>query len=237
MMYTQDYDETYPCNSWDTPFIGTADHDSRSLTYPSATQWVWRIQPYIKNRQIYVCPSDPSMGKSGWRNYWAPAAPSCADAWGIPTPISYGHNQHLFGYGGAPAVGVCGPGPCCFGPPPDWAAYYQPTSLASTASPANTYMLADNGRDYMETWWINHLRASAYTDRFNTGVPGGGATADNTEPWRSRRLQPNVHRHQMGANIAFADGHAKWRAGQAVTSGEDWMDGRRATEGLFPREY
>jgi len=238
MMYAQDYDEMYPCNSWDTPFIPTADNDARSLVYPSATQWMWRIMPYVKNRQILVCPSDPAAGKSGWRGYWVPTGtPSCADAWGVPTPTSYGHNQHIFGYGGAPAEGVCGPGPCCFGPPPDWAAYYQPTGMAKLPSPASTYLLGDNGRDYMETWWVNHLRASAYSDRYGA-APGGGATADGTEPWRSRFLgDASIHRHQGGTNLTFADGHAKWRNGKAITSGEDWMDGRRATEGLFPREY
>ena len=238
MMYVQDYDEMYPCNSWDTPYIPTADNDSRSLTYPSAVQWPWRIMPYLKNKQIFVCPSDPANGKSGWRGYWVPpGAPSCDDAWGVPTPISYGHNQHLFGYGGAPAINVCGGGPCCFGPPPDWAVFYQPLGLAAVPSPAATYMIGDYGRGFMESWWINNLRASAYTDRYNTSAPGGGATADATQPWATRRLEPSISRHQLGANITYADGHSKWRSGHAITSGEDWMDGRRAPEGLFVREY
>lgn len=236
MMYVQDYDEYYPCNSWDTPFIPTTDHESRSATYPAATQWPWRIMPYLKNKQIFVCPSDPDP-KNGWSGYWAPANPTCDDAWGIPTPISVAHNQHLFGYGGAPAVGVCGPGPCCFGPPPDWAVFYQPTNLAKVPSPASTYMIADYARQYMETWWVNNLRASNYTRVYNQSAPGGGATADNTEPWKSRRLLPNASRHQLGTNITFADGHSKWRSGHTVTSGEDWMDGRTASEGLFVREY
>src|SRR5438045_2520662 len=67
MMYTQDYDEMYPCNNWDTPFIGTADNDARSLVYPSAMQWMWHIMPYLKNKQILVCPSDPGAGKNDWR--------------------------------------------------------------------------------------------------------------------------------------------------------------------------
>src|SRR5437870_4236195 len=65
MMYVQDYDEMYPCNSWDTPAIGTADNDTKDPTYRSAMQWLWRIQPYMKNRQLFVCPSDINP-KSGW---------------------------------------------------------------------------------------------------------------------------------------------------------------------------
>jgi prepilin-type N-terminal cleavage/methylation domain-containing protein len=237
MMYVQDYDEMYPCNSWDTPFIPTTDHDSRSATYPSATQWIWRIMPYIKNKGVFVCPSDPGQGKNGWTGYWAPANPTCDDAWGVPTPISLGHNQHLFGYGGAETIGQAGPGPACFGGAPDWAVFYQPKSMAAVPSPASTYMIGDYGRGYMETWWVNNLRASNYTRVYNESAPGGGATADNTEPWKSRRLLPNVSRHQLGSVLTYADGHTKWRSGHAITSGEDWQDGRTASEGLFIREY
>jgi prepilin-type processing-associated H-X9-DG protein len=238
MMYVQDYDEMYPCNSWDTPAIGVAGHDSPlGVNYLSSTQWPWRIMPYIKNKQIFVCPSDPARGLNGWRGYGVTNSCSDGDTWGVPTPISYGHNQHLFGYGGAPQIGVCGAGPCCFGVPPDWAVFYQPTALAKVPSPAQTYMIGDYGRGYMETWWINNLRATAYTDRHNTSAPGGGATADATEPWRTRFMSSDVHRHQFGTNQTYADGHAKWRAGKQITSGEDWMDGRRASEGLFVREY
>jgi prepilin-type N-terminal cleavage/methylation domain-containing protein len=236
MMYVQDYDEMYPCNSWDTPAIGTADNDTHNANFLSAVQWPWRILPYMKNKQIFVCSSDPDP-KNGWTGYGLTNSCSDGDAWGVPTPISYAHNQHLFGYGGAPEIGVCGAGPCCFGPPPDWAVFYQPMSLAAVPSPASTYMLGDYARGFMETWWINNLRASNYTRVYNQSAPGGGATADNTEPWASRRLLPNVSRHQLGTCITYADGHSKWRSGQAITSGEDWMDGRTAPEGLFIRQY
>src|SRR5436309_10199488 len=39
MMYTQDYDEMYPCNNWDTPPIGITDTDSHSASYPAAVTW------------------------------------------------------------------------------------------------------------------------------------------------------------------------------------------------------
>ena len=237
MMYVQDYDEMYVSNSWDTPAIGQAGHDSPlGAAYLSGTQWPWRIMPYLKNKQIFVCPSDPAQGRSGWRGYQADGT-GCDTAWGVPTPISYGHNQHLFGYGGATTIGQTGPGPSCFGAAPDWAVFYQPKSLATVPTPANTYMLGDYGRGYMESWWINNLRASAHTDRFGTSAPGGGKTADNTAPWSVRRLQPNVHRHQLGSNITYADGHSKWRSGHAIESGEAWMDLRYSTDGLCSREY
>src|SRR5204862_4622820 len=85
MMYVQDYDEMYPCNSWDTPYIGTADTDFKNPNYLTAMHWVFRVQPYIKNRQIFVCPSDANP-KNGWSGYSISGPPgSCNDAWGIPT--------------------------------------------------------------------------------------------------------------------------------------------------------
>src|SRR5256885_7804819 len=39
MQYVQDYDEMYPCNSWDTPPIGTADQDTRDPNFRSAINW------------------------------------------------------------------------------------------------------------------------------------------------------------------------------------------------------
>ncbi len=229
MMYVQDYDEMYPCNSWDGAFMGTTQNDI-GIDEPKFTLWPWRIQPYIKNKQIFVCPSDPATGKSGWRGYSA----SPNNCWGIPMPISYGHNQHLFGYGGTGATeSRCGSLPA-----PSWASFYVPRSLATVPTPASTYMIGDYGRGYMESWWVNNLRASAYTDRYNQSAPGGGASVDTSNAtWASRRLLPSVSRHQLGTNITYADGHSKWRSGHAITSGEAWMDGRQAPEGLSIREY
>lgn len=228
MMYVQDYDEMYPCNSWDgeNVYIGTTANDIGKDT-KSATQWPWRIMPYLKNRNVFVCASDPARGKSGWTGY----STTQDDFWGVPTPISYGHNQMVFGYGNAPGHGI-----------EDWARDTPPSSIASIPSPASTYMMADYGSGYMETWWINNLRAANHTLVYNEKAPGGGATKDNTEPWKSRFKSDNSKRHQGGQNITYADGHAKWRRGEQIYSGEDWMDdanktGFRAPEGLFKREY
>ena len=61
MMYTQDYDE-------DTPFAYSG------ASYPGGGWWVgtWkeRLYPYVKNYQIYQCPSQPlSLPPAGYGNY------------------------------------------------------------------------------------------------------------------------------------------------------------------------
>jgi len=50
MSYVQDYDEMYP-SSW---FSG-------GLAYPGAYQWNGAVAPYIKNTQVFQCPSDKAL--------------------------------------------------------------------------------------------------------------------------------------------------------------------------------
>jgi len=229
MMYVQDYDEMYPSNSWDTPPINTRDTDAKDPNYLSALQWVWRVQPYIKNRQIFACPSDPNA-KNGWTGYSLDG--TCNDGWGIPTPISYASNVEVLGYAGFENPNGCfGDGSFI----PDW--NMAPKSMAAIPTPASTYMLADYGRETLEEWWVNNLRAANYTKVYNQSAPGGGYTQDGNAPWSTRRQSSNVYRHQMGSNISYADGHSKFRNGNQITSGDDWTDGRHASEGIWPREY
>jgi prepilin-type N-terminal cleavage/methylation domain-containing protein/prepilin-type processing-associated H-X9-DG protein len=47
MMYVQDYDETFPATGF---------------YEPSLTTWIHLIQPYVKNEQVFRCPSSPVAG-------------------------------------------------------------------------------------------------------------------------------------------------------------------------------
>jgi prepilin-type N-terminal cleavage/methylation domain-containing protein/prepilin-type processing-associated H-X9-DG protein len=53
MMYIQDYDEVYPQAYW------YKNNQDSSQGY---VQWSGMMQPYIKNAQLFVCPSDPNGG-------------------------------------------------------------------------------------------------------------------------------------------------------------------------------
>lgn len=53
MMYTQDFDETYPQAYW---YRNDANGDA------GYEQWSGLIQPYVKNVGIFVCPSDANRG-------------------------------------------------------------------------------------------------------------------------------------------------------------------------------
>lgn len=56
MMYTQDYDETYPLRRFQ-PIVSPWWDDN---------SWRTVIQPYVKNTQVLVCPSNPQKGLQSW---------------------------------------------------------------------------------------------------------------------------------------------------------------------------
>src|SRR5262245_12114442 len=66
LMYCQDYDERYP--NWRTLVPVTPDTPNGKIT------WVENMQPYCKNKRIWVCPSDagstnnPATQNSYWLN-------------------------------------------------------------------------------------------------------------------------------------------------------------------------
>lgn len=79
LMYSQDYDESLPLISFPVP----------------TSSWTDQVQPYIKNRQIYRCPSDdsqnwstqlatPGFGMDGLRlsSYFMNAYMAGSNAWG-----------------------------------------------------------------------------------------------------------------------------------------------------------
>ncbi len=108
MMYLQDYDETFPLSmgrrnngTWATdpdgvPFVADTPANARtnSAGYVAARQVAWgnAVQPYVKNFQLFQCPSGGLFDDLGWT------------AW-INTPIntSYSYNGLLQSY---PLAGV-----------------------------------------------------------------------------------------------------------------------------------
>jgi prepilin-type N-terminal cleavage/methylation domain-containing protein len=246
VMYVQDYDETYPMNSFDGAYIGDADNDTHSAQYGTIMTWVWEIKPYIKNRQIFACPSDPDPknGHSGYDTDPCNIGPSsltqsACDGWGIPTPISYAPNDSVIGYGyGGNPNGIGGDGSDVA----SWGLGVH--TLASIPTPASTYLIGDCGQEVMEDPWINDVRAANYTRVYGHKAPHHGYREDGipdpspTNPWHSVLQNAAIYRHQFGENITFGDGHTKWRRSNQIYSGNPYDDnGVVSSEGLCPREY
>src|ERR1051325_514545 len=149
MQYVQDYDETYPMNEWNGSTIGDANNETGSANYFSLVTWPWQVMPYIKNRQIFVCPSDPNP-RHFMTGYDVDPCNinSCCDGWGIPTPMSYAINDSVIGWSWTPGGGA---DPCGNGDG-SWLAGsgLEVKSTAAVPSPASTYILGDTGQEFME---------------------------------------------------------------------------------------
>ncbi|MES2465223.1 MAG: DUF1559 domain-containing protein [Armatimonadota bacterium] len=58
MMYTQDYDESYPLQSRDPGGVYPYNDDARvAMNLPKVPSWYGGVQTYVKNYGILVCPS------------------------------------------------------------------------------------------------------------------------------------------------------------------------------------
>jgi prepilin-type N-terminal cleavage/methylation domain-containing protein/prepilin-type processing-associated H-X9-DG protein len=80
-MYAQDYDETLPNAGPDWP--GNNKHPVFKAGYGWG-MWVILLDPYIKNRKVWACPS----GKTDASGYIGPASDRIL--------VGYGYNEYLF---------------------------------------------------------------------------------------------------------------------------------------------
>lgn len=214
-MYSQDYDESFPEWKWDQHYgsgSGPGVNNASSL-------WLNAIYPYVKNTQIFKCPSDGrprDQQVDVWTSWFTngttyngikavgdlnPVFWGTASAPGLP--ITYGANE-----------------PLC----------YRYAGLAGMEKPAETFLIADS---------VTTLSSWDGFDDYNAAV---AANAPATDP----RLNARLHRiaypkpscvsslgtdywgdssfwagpysnkfeacamHQGGVNMGFADGHAKY---------------------------
>jgi len=81
-MYIQDYDERYP--TWLDDVPKDANHPNGKNT------WVENLQPYSKNKQIWICPSDDINGEAKGEGFKI----------GSATQNSYWLNAYVFRWSG-----------------------------------------------------------------------------------------------------------------------------------------
>ena len=84
MQYLQDYDEKFPCASAEVPYVIDASGT------PGGLQWFWmEVHPYIKSKQVWVCPSANNTGGSPGNHP--------ATGWTTADPVDYTFNGQLMG--------------------------------------------------------------------------------------------------------------------------------------------
>jgi prepilin-type N-terminal cleavage/methylation domain-containing protein/prepilin-type processing-associated H-X9-DG protein len=215
MLYTQDNDEYMPYNYM---------YDFNCPNYDTQTMlWYWQdlCRPYIKNEQVYLCPSaSPHMSTDYLR---PPGTPSVlirdyiANAsWGY----SLDAESTIVGgieYGRPAGDDVAGPFTNMWCNPS--------VSLAAIDDAAGTISVFDSSYPYNEIW--RGMQVDAYfnaTQKCSEAVDYGS--------WGDPRPQDvRCHdgfvakRHTGGFNAAFCDGHAKFirnsRMGQWTRRGGD----------------
>lgn len=176
LMYAQDYDEAWP------------------YAQPGGWQWTqsWlvSVQPYIKNFQIYSCPSDsnPRPDWSGPRFSFPGNGSVCWDWRG----------------GGWRVIGL-------FNARQSWWLNYTETMfLAGVGRPSETILLGERhqirpyqDRDIRGAWDLNDVIFYSWFG----DLPGQGNGTIWQPPTTSNGSVATVHSGQ--ANFSFADGHSK----------------------------
>ena len=207
MMYLQDYDETFPkAEFWDQTNFGDYYRWSSQLC----------LQPYIKNLNIYSCPSD-SFQAGHNAAYYGLNPPTRT-----PVPITYMANaispfwtmwgqsapQGLFTYGpefGGVQVGA--------------------TTLAAVPAPADIVALAEGEEEYYNGLygcgqWLNNEIDWCYVgeDIYGDWIINLFAFANPTDPWYR-----GWTKHTGGSNFLMADGHAKAMRRQQLLDAHRWI--------------
>jgi len=183
-MYSQDYDETF-LHVLSTGGVGKLP-DGRDFR----GNWMWPLAfyPYIKNEGVFICPSDPDGGETGYNRS---TANPVNDTWGKPLRNSYALLE----------------------PITYWRDADGPVALANVTFPADTYYIGDGYKwftTFYNEWWIqgfNRMRYSKDCPSHNGGAGGGIEVANPTDA---------CARHNGGNNIIYLDGHAKWSKWNAL---------------------
>ena len=179
MMYAQDYDETLPFGGY-YPWGANKQSD---VTNPI---WMDMIFPYVKNTQVFTCPSFEGDGSK--HEQYVYQAPDFSKA----RATQFGTYALNNAYAAMKAVSAHGPGGA---------------ALADIKVPADTIFVVETG-----DWGMNRNGTTSWTNNptVNTTVNPPSLFANQGG------VNANVLKlyHNGGANTLFCDGHAKWYRGE-----------------------
>jgi prepilin-type N-terminal cleavage/methylation domain-containing protein len=218
MMYVQDYDENFPYWAWgnSSPIGGCSGTPCGHFE----SIWFNAIYPYVKNAQVYTCPSTNDHSTIAQNAMWAWVAGSSPasylEQYGITSAlinatISYGMSEPLEQ---GSAFGNFG----------------SPTALAALTKPADTIMIGDcengltadappanatdpDGQVILERVAYPNAPANCWPNTATCGAAQGDA---NTAPGFPQVFD-SQSRHTGGDLIGYCDGHAKWLKDTNIT--------------------
>ncbi len=199
--YEQDYDETVPCGL---------------STWGRGMGWAGQIYPYVKSKQVYMCPNDPTTTSSGDIISYAvnanmvayinsgnhPPVPAQISAMAAPSKT-----VQLLEVSGCSGLNI-GPG-----------------EVGSPAANGSSYLPSNTLVGYTTTTGTT----SSTSVKYQTGVLGnanviGGNSASTlgSISATSTYFVSGDGWHQGGSNFLMADNHAKWLKPSLVGAGQDW---------------
>jgi len=192
-MYAQDYDENYPYWNWGQSGLGGGNFQSL---------WYVATFPYVKNVQVYRCPSDVnSWGQATTDGYWwnVPKAQRLLDApqFEDPNKSADGAGENMFfSYGLNESFQSRG--------------LNQPTKDSSIAKPAETALVSDAQSPLSDFWDSdpNSTNILNLATRVTHANRRGGEPPHGEKVWNP--AWDVYTRHGGGVNMSFADGHVKW---------------------------
>ena len=225
IQYIQDYDETYPtplyCALGTTDACpGTGQQDQPfGIWHKRHLGWNHHVLPYIKNAQVFLCPSSPDGPDHNSRD------PNNNTDWRVGA-IHYWINKSLTGdvFYGAWNSG--------FGPQKEatnnWAAVTIMLGEAPNGAQPGAYSHEYDGWGYTDGA-LNILNGGNSGDPWSANAQQLCVTKNNNQAylldrsdsrhegnnWGGRNPTPG-RRHKDGANYVFADGHAKWYKADAM---------------------
>lgn len=253
MMYTQDYDETYPTAYMYKNNTATTNGGSAG----GYIHYSAMVQPYIKSDKIWVCPSD-KLGGLG------PDNPPCAN-WLDTTTLGCEAQVPRLSYVPNSAVLPRKRGPQDAPNVVPMAAIDAPSDVIAIAEAThhlNCIYLGSTGQQNTERRNKSHRPVNAMMRTASGGQWAGQSFADATGPiwavtkaaaegaegWggpsnssaitnglgcRANAADGGLHirfmepgRHAGGSNYVFADGHAKWFPFDATINPNNFMWGK-----------
>jgi prepilin-type N-terminal cleavage/methylation domain-containing protein/prepilin-type processing-associated H-X9-DG protein len=243
MMYQQDFDETIPFNrECSNPAPGGGPSPYPCIAGRAILGWVDLIEPYVKNRQIFKCPSDPKQ--------IVPFPAGTLDMQGNPAT-----RGHVFGGGATGSAGG------------EWQSSYarnnnlanngtSTATLAAIQYPATTILIlefasnsggGDNANEHgnaspysiVRPENVNAVPCTAYDPTNTTNNQANYFPILLPEQQANERAQLSSTRHSGGANYGFVDGHSKWYRpenikGQCAYTGSSGSGSEYGNDGTTP---